>query len=142
MTAVWLTPEAHDRLRAELAALRAADDPETAPLRAARLRELQELLATAVVGEDPPNDGVAEPGMVLTVRYDDTGDEETFLLGFRGAESGGSDLEVFSPSSPLGTTLIGTRPGEQRSYRAPNGATIRVTLVEAVPYGQHRAATR
>jgi transcription elongation factor GreA len=156
MTAVWLTPEAHESLRAELAALRAADDPESAPVRAVRLRELQELLATAVVGEDPPNDGVAEPGMVLTVRYDnsdsdsdsdsgnnsgsDSDSEETFLLGFRGGESSDSALEVFSPSSPLGIALVGTRPGEWRSYRAPSGAMIGVTLVAAVPYGQHRAA--
>ncbi len=140
----WLTPEAHERLRAELTALRApaADDTaaETAHRRAARVRELQELLANAVVGEDPPDDGVAEPGMVLTVRYDDTGEEETFLLGLRDAEA--ADVEVYSPRSPLGTAVTGARPGEQRSYRVPNGATVRVTLVDAVPYGHHRTAAR
>jgi transcription elongation GreA/GreB family factor len=143
----WLTPEAHDRLRAELAALLAPAAPtsddtgaETAHRRAARVRELQELLANAVVGEDPPDDGVAEPGMVLTVRYDDTGEEETFLLGLRDAEQTGDDIEVYSPVSPLGTAVAGARPGEQRSYRVPNGTTVRVTLVDAVPYGHHRTA--
>jgi hypothetical protein len=29
---------------------------------------------------------VAEPDMVLTIRYDDAGDVETFLLGGRGAD--------------------------------------------------------
>lgn len=138
---VWLTPQAHDRLRTELTTLLTpgtVEEPEAGRRRATRVRELRELLATAVVGEDPPNDGVAEPGMVLTVRYDDTGDEETFLLGLRDAEE--HDLEVYSPASPLGTALTGTRRGEQRTYRVPNGATVRVTLLDAVPYGRHRAA--
>ncbi|MFE9750469.1 GreA/GreB family elongation factor [Saccharothrix saharensis] len=144
----WLTPHAHQRLRAELAELNrtagAADDPADQDDRAAlrrqrqdRLREIQDLLANAVVGEDPPDDGIAEPGMVLTVRYDDTGDTETFLLGTRAAEHG--DIEVYSPDSPLGTALTGARRGEQRAYRVPAGGTIRVTLLEAVPYGRHPA---
>ncbi|WP_367127489.1 GreA/GreB family elongation factor [Saccharothrix sp. HUAS TT1] len=143
---VWLTPDAHQRLRAELADLVAAragtGDPEEhgSPPRVrreARVREIRELLNNAVVGEDPPDDGIAEPGMVLTVRYDDTGDAETFLLGMRAVEHG--DIEVFSPESPLGAALTGARPGEQRAYRAPGGHTIRVTLLDAVPYGLHRA---
>jgi transcription elongation GreA/GreB family factor len=160
---VWLTPEAHDRLQAELTSLLAPrpttspEDPtsanpdsavDTARRRAARVRELQELLAKAVVGEDPPNDGVAEPGMVLTVRYDDTADEETFLLGLRDVEqsdlderAGSDDLEVYSPTSPLGTAVTGARPGDQRSYQVPNGTTVRVTLLYAVPYGQHRTGS-
>lgn len=162
---VWLTPEAHDRLQAELTSL-LAPRPTTTPKdpvsnstdstdsavdnarrRAARVRELQELLAKAVVGEDPPNDGIAEPGMVLVIRYDDTADEETFLLGLRDVgqsdleENLGSnrdDLEVYSPTSPLGMAVTGARPGDQRSYQVPNGTTVRVTLLNAVPYGQHR----
>ncbi len=140
----WLTPHAHQRLRTELADLsRTAgpDEPADQDDRAAarrqrqeRIREIQHLLANAVVGEDPPDDGIAEPGMVLTVRYDDTGDTETFLLGTRAAEHG--DIEVYSPDSPLGTALTGARRGEQRAYRVPDGSTIRVTLLEAVPYGR------
>ncbi len=149
---IWLTPEAHRRLQAELASLlllapqegTASDDVvDVARMRATRVRELQELLANAVVGEDPPNDGVVEPGMVLTIRYDDTGEEETFLLGLRDAEHAdrggdGEDVEVYSPLSPLGTALAGALPGDQRSYQVPSGATVRVTLLNAVPYGRHR----
>ena len=149
---IWLTSEAHSRLRSELDTLLTPAPPQedtagdnavdTARRRAVRVRELQELLANAVVGEDPPNDGIAEQGMVLTIRYDDTGEEETFLLGRRDAEqtardTGDDDIEVYSPVSPLGTALAGARPGHQRSYRVPNGTTVRVTLLNAVPYGQH-----
>ncbi len=140
---VWLTPQAHDRLRAELAQLlttpapRADDDHATTSRRQRdlRVREVQDLLAKAVVGEDPPDDGVAEPGMVLTVRYDDTAETETFLLGVRAAEHG--DIEVYSPDSPLGTALTGARRGDRLTYRVPNGTIMRVTLVDAVPYGHH-----
>ena len=41
-----------------------------------RIRQLQELLLTAAVGAQPPDDGIAEPGMVLTVRYADQDDTE------------------------------------------------------------------
>jgi transcription elongation factor GreA len=144
----WLTPHAHERLRAELADLGrtgesdSADQDDRVALRRQRqdrIREIQHLLATAVVGEDPPDDGIAEPGMVLTVRYDDTGDTETFLLGTRAAEHG--DIEVYSPDSPLGTALTGACRGEHRAYRVPDGSTVRVTLLDAVPYGRRPAAS-
>ncbi|OBI49047.1 transcription elongation factor GreAB [Mycobacterium kyorinense] len=137
---VWMTPETRDRLEAELAALLGPHVDDTLDLderraRRARVRQIHDLLQYAVVGEDPPDDGVAEPGMVLTVRYDDTGETETFLLGARGAEHG--DMEIYSAQSPLGTAITGARRGEKRSYRVPSGATVSVTLVEAVPYGLH-----
>jgi transcription elongation factor GreA len=131
---IWLTPEAHRRLQSELAALSVPATPgdvDAVRRRAARVREIRELLTRAVVGEDPPNDGIAEPGMVLTIRYDDTTEEETFLLALRDAEQG--ELEVYSPISPLGTAITGAHKGEQRSYQVPNGTTVRVTLLDAVP---------
>lgn len=92
----------------------------------------------ATVGEDPPDDGIAEPGMVLTVRYDETGDTETFLLGVRGAEH--DDIEVYSLQSPLGAAIVGARPGERRTYTLPNGGELGVTLLKSVPYGVHQEA--
>lgn len=138
---VWMTPQAHSRLQAELAELvlrrnTGAPDDYTGAVRSgirARINEIHDLLTNAVVGEDPPDDGVAEPGMVLTVRYDDSGETETFLLGVRSAEV--ADIEVYSAQSPLGTAIAGARPGEQRSFRIPSGANVRVTLLNAVPYG-------
>jgi transcription elongation factor GreA len=91
----------------------------------------------AVVGEDPPDDGIAEPGMVVTIRRDSTGDTETFLLGLHGAEY--ADMPVYSIESPLGAAIAGARPGERRTYRLPNGGPLRVTLLTAVPYGLHIA---
>lgn len=150
MHQAWITPQAHNYLQAELAALNAlctttprghsSDTDETIVAiqraRRGRIQQIHDVLMNAVVGEDPPNDGIAEPGMVLTIRYDESGETETFLLGVRGAEIG--DLEVYSVRSPLGTAMLGARPGEQRNCPVPSGATMPVTLIEAVPYGLHQ----
>ncbi|MFW3119030.1 transcription elongation factor GreA [Mycolicibacterium mageritense DSM 44476 = CIP 104973] len=140
-----MSPQAHERLQHELATLRnllateAAEDSDENQVaiqraRQARIQHIHDLLLNAVVGEDPPDDGVAEPGMVLTVRFEG-GDTETFLLGVRGAEYG--DMEVYSVQSPLGAAIVGARPGEQRFYQVPSGDSIPVTLVSAVPFGLH-----
>lgn len=145
----WMTREAHTRLKAELADLRSRrgieipddlmdydDDLMAAHVaRQVRISQIQRLLGTAVVGDDPPDDGIAEPGMVLTVRYDDTGGTETFLLGVRGVEDAG--IDVYSMQSPLGSAIAGARVGEQRNYFIPSGAKLPVTLLKAVPYGKH-----
>ncbi len=138
---VWMTQQAKDRLLAELAELSApqavsgSEDVDEQQARQARIHQIHGLLAVAVVGQDPPDDGVAEPGMVLTVRYGD-GDTETFLLGVRDDDQSG--LEVYSPQSPLGMAITGARPGEERSYQVPSGANVTVTLLDAVPYGLHQ----
>ena len=69
--------------------------------------------------------------MVLTVRYDDTGDVETFLLGVRGVED--AEIDVYSMRSPLGSAIAGAHVGERRSYSVPAGCPGTVTLLKAVP---------
>lgn len=148
-TRTWISPQAYERLQRELDSLRELfatvgtdgenDENTAAVLRAwqVRTQRIHDLLVNAVIGEDPPDDGIAEPGMVVTIRYDDTGDTETFLLGVRGAEYG--DLEVYSIQSPLGAAIVGARPGERCTYTLPTGAVLTVTLLKAVPYGIHTA---
>ena len=136
---VWISRQARNRMEAELADLLAvsADDDTTDwdmhQARKSRIWQIQDLLMNAAHGELPADDGIAEPGMILTVRFDGTGETETFLLGTPIAELG--DLEVCSAQSPLGDAITGARPGEQRSYRVPSGAQVSVTLLDAAPYG-------
>ena len=146
---VWISPQAYERLQKELATLRELcaaaaatgnTDENDAVVRRAwqiRIQQIHDLFVNAVVGQDPPDDGIAEPGMVVTIRYDDTGDTETFLLGVRGAEYG--DMEVYSNQSPLGAAITGARPGERRTYTLPSGATLTVTVLNALPYGIYTA---
>ncbi|WP_031469611.1 GreA/GreB family elongation factor [Sciscionella sediminilitoris] len=132
----WLSEQDYARLRAELAELTDAGATEQTggpDHRGARIRTLRALLDDAVVGTRPPDDGIAEPGMVLTVRFDDDPEPETFLLGASAGED--SALAAYSPESPLGAAVLGARQGERRAYQVPSGATVGVTLVRAVPYG-------
>lgn len=155
-TATYLTQEAFDRLTAELAELQGprrqeviarieaaraeGDLKENGGYHAAReeqgklelrIRQLTQLLETAEVGATPPpDDGVVEPGMVVTVEL--FGDKETFLLGSREIADG--SMQVFSEASPLGAAINGLKVGDTTSYEAPNGKQIEVTIKHAVPY--------
>lgn len=157
---VWLTRDAFDKLQAELDHLKGpirqevvqrianardeGDLKENGAYHAARedqgriegrIRQLEDMLRRAQVGETPRNDGVVEPGMVVTYKFvgDDDDEAETFLLGARAIEDGG-ELKVYSPQSPMGAAISGSRKGETVSYEAPNGTTLEVVIVEAVPY--------
>ncbi|MCY7364384.1 MAG: transcription elongation factor GreA [Frankiaceae bacterium] len=152
----WLTQAAYDRLSAELedakgprradivAKIEAARDEgdlkenggyhaakdEQGKLEA-RIRQLAELLRVAKVGEAPADDGIAEPGMVVEVKYED-GDVERFLIGSR--EDKPADLTVYSANSPLGLALTGAKIGDAVSYELPNGRSMTVELLSAEPY--------
>lgn len=96
----------------------------------ARIRQLIQLLENAKVGEKPADDGIVEPGMVVTV--DMLGDDLTFLMGSR--EIADADLEVYSEKSALGVAINGKKIGDRVSYETPNGKTIEVTIKDAKPY--------
>ena len=153
----WLTQEAYDRLKAELDQLIAHrpviaaeinDRREEGDLREnggyhaareeqgqeeARIRQLQELLNNAKVGEAPKQSGVALPGSVVQVQYED-GTKEKFLIGTRQEGITDGKLEVYSPNSPLGGALIDAKEGETCQYTLPNGKTAKVKLLSAKPY--------
>ncbi len=102
-----------------------------------RIRKIQNLLAQTVIAENLAGDSIAQPGTVLTIRYNGTGETETFLLGRRGSE--GADIKVYSMASPMGRAIAGARPGDQRIYSIPGETGRLVTLLEAVPYEMHLA---
>src|SRR5690242_7486243 len=154
--AAWLSQEAHDRLQAELAELIAnrpviaaeinarreeGDLRENGGYHAAReeqgkmegrIRQLQELLRTARVGDAPTSDHVA-PGTVVTIQYEDDDDAERFLLGSREIAAT-TDLTVYSPESPLGKAILGAQAGDTVTYTAPTGAEIKVKVIAFEPY--------
>ena len=71
------------------------------------------------MGEAPPDDGIVEPGMQVTVRFPD-GEESTFVLGSRevAGVDHSVDIDVYSPQSPLGRAVNGKRVGEDAEYVA------------------------
>jgi transcription elongation factor GreA len=142
---VWLSEPTYDRARIELARLRMEratgsrrefTDQEQ---RERRIRQLQALLSGVAVGHEPADDGIAEPGMVLTVQYEADELIDRFLMADR-EESPDEDLGICSPHSPLGSALHGARTGERREVSLPGGETMTVTLLSAVPYRSHDRA--
>ena len=74
--------------------------------------------------------------MKVTIRFAGDSETQTFLLGSRELLSMDSavDLDVYSPTSPLGAALLGKKVGDEVSYQAPNGSTITVEVVAAKPF--------
>jgi len=152
----WLTQEAHDRLkeeydfltgegRAEIvkrieAAREEGDLKENGGYHAAkdeqgkreaRIRQLQQLLESAQVGEAPKAPaGVVAPGTIVTAKV--AGEPMRFLLGSR--EVAGDGVEVYSEKSPLGEAINGKHKGETASFKAPNGSEVKVEIVDTEPF--------
>lgn len=148
----WITQAAYDRLADELeylmtvarddiakriqAAREEGDLKENGGYHAAkdeqglieaRIDRINTILATSEVGEAPQSHGVVEQGVVVKVLL--RGEETEFLLG--SAEIGeGSDITVYSPTSPMGAAIMGKKIGEEVSFFAPNGKTIEVKILD------------
>ena len=156
-TVTWLTQDAYDRLSKELDELIAnrpviakeindrreeGDLRENGGYQAAReeqgkqegrILQLQALLREAKVGEAPVNDGVAGPGMVVSIRFEGDDEVETFLIGSR-EEAETAGIEVYSAASPLGKALTGASEGDTVAYETPTGKLMKVTVVSAKPF--------
>ena len=151
-----LSPAAYERLRAELEDLTTrgrievaakierarelGDLSENGDYHAAkdeqghmegRIRQLESILEHSEIIE-APEPGVVGPGTIVTIVYDGDSDDdaERYLVGHIEEKAG--DLDVVSPTAPLGTALIGAKVGDWVSYDAPNGQLrVRVLGVEA-----------
>ena len=91
------------------------------------------MLNNAKVGEAPTKSGVALPGSVVEVTFED-GVKEKFLIATRQEGVTSDELEVYSPNSPLGAALIDKEVGAKVTYTLPSGKPMTVTLDSAVPY--------
>ncbi|MEU7819878.1 transcription elongation factor GreA [Catellatospora sp. NPDC049111] len=156
--ATWLSQDAYDRLQGELNDLIAARPAMAAEINArreegdlkenggyhaareeqgkaeGRIRQLQELLRVAHVGEAPRGDSVSIGNVVVIYFDDDTEDTETFLLGSREIAAT-TDITVYSPESALGQAILGARKGQTVTYTAPSGVDIKVTVVSFEAFG-------
>ena len=152
----WLTQEAYDRLKDELARIstngreeivaRIAAAREEGDLKEnggyhaareeqgkleARIRQLTAMLENAEVGSAPQ--GASEEvtlGSMVTVEM--SGDRIEFLLGSR--EIAAESVKVFSEKSPLGAAVLGKKIGESTEYLLPNGKSNTVKIVAVNPY--------
>jgi transcription elongation factor GreA len=151
-SSIFLTPESHQRLSAELEELKGpkrieisdriaearshGDIRENADYHAAkdeqglmeaRIAHLESVLRDAMVQDVVDDTGRVEIGSMVTV-VDSDGDEMEFLLA--PAENRGAARLVVSPTSPLGSAVLSRSPGDRVTYQAPGGQfEVQVTSV-------------
>jgi transcription elongation factor GreA len=138
----WLTPAAHTKLVDELqhlttdgrraiekriseardhGDLRENAEYDTAKndqgLMEARIRQLKHIIENSEVRE-AEDSGRVEVGTIATV-LDEDGDEMDYFIA--AAENKMPGMILASPTSPVGSALLGASPGDEVSYEAPGG---------------------
>lgn len=91
-----------------------------------RIRHIQALLDNVEIVEGEAG-GAVQTGSVVAIKYEGDSDPERYLLG--SIEERHDELEVISPGSPLGQSLMGAKAGDTVTFEAPTGATLRVEVV-------------
>ena len=145
----WLTPAAHIKLVDELQHLttdgRRAIEKRIAEARAhgdlrenaeydtakndqgmmeARIRQVKHIIENSEVRE-AEDSGRVEVGTIATV-VDEDGDEMDYFIA--SAENKIPGMILASPTSPVGSALLGASPGDEISYDAPGG-TFKMTVM-------------
>lgn len=105
----------------------------------ARIGHLRALLERAeIIPDETGETDVVRVGSIVTIAYDED-DEESYFLG--SIEERHAEVEVMSPTSPLGEALLhvpegaGSRPareGDDVTYEV-NGRPVTVTVTEIRP---------
>lgn len=150
----FLTPAAHQKLVEELEQLTTEGRPEIEDriaearshgdlkenaeydaaknaqgMMEARIRQIEHILHTAEVRR-VEDTGRVEVGSVVTV-VDDDGDEMDYLVAPK--ENKVPGIALASPTSPLGSSLLGASKGDEVSYEAPAGS-FTVSVVSVRPF--------
>jgi transcription elongation factor GreA len=92
-----------------------------------RIRQLASMLENAEIVDADTGGGNVSHGSVVGIRYEGDDDVERYLIG--SIEERHDDLDVISPSSPLGEALLGASRGDSVSFTAPTGAELTVEVV-------------
>jgi transcription elongation factor GreA len=93
---------------------------------AGRISHIFSILENHVI-VDPSGSDEVRVGSIVGIRYEGDDDTERFLVG--SIEERADDLEVISPGSALGESLIGATTDQTVEYETPTGATLSVTVV-------------
>jgi transcription elongation factor GreA len=146
-----LSPQAHDRLKAELEerttsrrrelslaierAREYGDIKENADydaaknehgLNEARIRQLEQMLKNAVVIDASAAGDIVEAGTLVDIRYEGDDDLLTYLVG--SIEERNEKYTVLSTNSPIGMAILGKGPGTTVTYQGPK-REMSVTIV-------------
>ena len=93
-----------------------------------RIMHLAHVIEHAVIVESNSSGGTVGAGSIVSIVFEGDSTVEKYLVG--SIEEQPEDLMVVSPASPMGAALLGSSPGDIVEYEAPNGMSLRVSVVE------------
>jgi len=96
-----------------------------------RIRQIESILEDVEV-VTAPADGVVGLGSVVAIVFegDSDGDAESYLIGHVEEKPENGSVSVMSPSSPLGSALLGAKEGDVVTYDATS-AKLKVKVLSA-----------
>jgi transcription elongation factor GreA len=96
-----------------------------------RIRQIESILEDVEV-VTVPADGVVGLGSVVAIVFegDSDSDAESYLIGHVEEKPENDSVSVMSPSSPLGSALLGAKEGDVVTYDATN-AKLKVKVLSA-----------
>lgn len=93
-----------------------------------RIRELKSLLSRAeTIDEDQVGNGEVRVGCSVTVRFEDDGEEETWMIV--GSAEANPRQGRISNESPIGSALLGKRARQKVTVQTPSGV-MKLTVVK------------
>lgn len=98
----------------------------------ARVRQLEHLLKTATVVDEPVSGNEAVAGTVVALKEDGTDEVERYLLA-SSKEERANTVRTVTVNSPLGKAIHGKKVGETVEYQAPGGV-FAYEVVEISPW--------
>ncbi|MFM8944404.1 MAG: transcription elongation factor GreA [Actinomycetota bacterium] len=100
----------------------------------ARIRHIEGMLRDPEIVERGAVSDEVGPGMLVTLRPldDDDPEDEVYLLALSGEERA-PGVRTVTTNSPLGSTIVGRKVGDEITYEAPGGA-FRYRVVAFEPH--------
>ena len=100
-----------------------------------RIRQIESILDDVEI-VPPTRDGTVGLGSIVTILYDGDSDDmaEQYLIGHVEEKPAAENVSVMSPSSPLGSALMGAMAGATITYETPTKAKLKVRVVKAVAH--------
>jgi transcription elongation factor GreA len=91
-----------------------------------RIAHLSSILENVEIVKDVSGGDTVQAGSTISICYADDDEAEKYLIG--SIEERLEDIEVISPTSPLGEALVGAKSGDTVTYEAPGG-TLEVEVI-------------
>ena len=94
-----------------------------------RIAHLAAILENAEIVDEVSGGDNVRAGSIVSICYAGDDESEKYLVG--SIEERVDDVDVISPTSPLGEALIGATIGDSVTYKAPGGTLeVKVTSIE------------